>query len=89
MAGAVALARLASLSVVALPFVAPRGQYMLAASSLRTVVAWKVLLMAVLVASGGWTGLEVLNSCNAGTNLLYWCQGKGHNPRGSWWTFGH
>ena len=27
-------------------------------------------------------GLEVLNSCKAGTNLLYWCQGRGHIPWG-------
>ena len=54
-------------------------------------LASMALLLTIGVAVVEWWhfGLEVLNSCNAGTNLLYWCQGRGHNPRGSWWPFGH
>ena len=33
------------------------------------------------------SGPEVLNSRNAVTNLLYWYQGRRHNPRGTWWPF--
>ena len=35
----------------------------------------------------GFNGPEVLNSHNAGDNLLHCRQGGGHNPRGTWWPF--